>query len=143
MRAFFQSQLYRFLSWSLFGLWFLGLNLLSSLPANDLPKLDLWQHMDKVFHFGAFALGGFFLATAWSAGRSQIFSRRFVLSFLMLAAFGIVDELRQLVIAGRTGGDWGDAVANISGALAGCFVAWLVHRRFLVGFFQNGTTVAD
>jgi VanZ family protein len=143
MRAFFQSRLYRLISWSLFGLWFVGLNLLSSLPANDLPKLDLWQHMDKAFHFGAFALGGIFLTTAWSAGSTQNFSRSFMLSFLILAAFGVLDELRQLLIAGRSGGDWGDVLANTVGALVGCFVVWMIHRRFLADFFHHGTTAAD
>lgn len=131
MRSFLVGPIYRGICWFLFTLWFLGLNFLSSLSSSDLPKLDLWKHMDKVFHFSIFSIGGFLLATAWAAGKIPPPFRRFILAFALLAVFGLIDEIRQLATPGRTGGDWGDALANTLGSLTGVAFSWFLHAHFL------------
>ncbi len=102
--------------------------------------MGLWDHLDKVFHFLAFVLGGFFLATAWTAGHEIPPRRRFILAFLIIVLFGMLDELRQLFIPGRSGGDGGDALANSLGTLVGCLAAWLFQWQILRPLLRHGTT---
>lgn len=104
--------------------------------------MGTWPHLDKVLHFLAFAIGGFLLSTAWVAGYATLPRRRFLLAFVLLLLFGLADEMRQLLVPGRSGGDWGDFTANALGTMAGVLFSWFIHAHFL-SFFRNPPPVAS
>ncbi len=129
--AFNHTKPYRILCWSLFGLWFVTLNIVSSIPFPEVPATLSFKFSDKIAHFGIFGLGAFLLAAAWCASKRGLSVKRFVNVFLLLTLMGIADEIRQLFIPGRSGADLGDMTANTIGALAGTVFAWFIHVHFL------------
>jgi len=131
MNDFFQSRWYSVICWSAFGLWFVTINILSSIPASEIPPVFHWQFGDKIVHLVIFVSGAFLLATAWCSSRSGTPLIRFVIVFILLLALGIVDEFHQLFVPGRSGLDWSDMLANLLGSLLGTAVAFVLHRYFL------------
>lgn len=95
----------------------LGLGSIPSLtPPVDLP-------LDKVGHFGMFAVLGALLAHGLQ--RAQL---RASIAWPLLAGLviGAADELHQRTVPGRSA-EWGDLAADV----AGCAVALLLARRAL------------
>ena len=100
------------LAWALLILW------LGSLPSLT-PPLDL--PLDKVGHFGMFAVLGALLA--FGLHRARV---RAAIAWPLLAgaAVGALDELHQRSVPGRSA-EWADLAADV----AGCALAlWLTHR---------------
>lgn len=135
--AFFQSRTYVVACWCLFVLWFVTINILSSLPNPQAPPAFSFPHADKAVHFLMFFSGALVLATAWNAGKNSPRVSRFFWTFVLLAILGVLDEFRQLAIPGRSGADPGDMIANATGALAGAALACLIHLRHARVFFRN------
>ncbi len=110
----------------LLGIWFVGLWLVSSLPGNAV-SLPAFPHADKIAHFGYFLGGGFLLAWLirclgkWSAWRVAI------AVFVITAAVGAADELHQTFTPGRSGGDPGDWLADVSGGFAGAWIFLMIY----------------
>jgi VanZ family protein len=80
------------------------------------PTVDLGGFNDKFLHFGAYAGLAFLLAWSLAGFRPTI---RVILSvILIVAVYGMLDELTQLLIPARSGelGDWG---ADIAGCMVG------------------------
>lgn len=90
---------------------------LCSVPGNDIPKVTLFEHVDKVVHASMF----FVFAFLWI----QALGQKYVLQIIIAAIlFGIAIELYQkYCIVGRSMDPW-DAVADGFGA-----ALWLVLRR--------------
>lgn len=117
-------------AWLIFAFWFLGINLLSSLPGSSIPSGPEIPHFDKIAHFVIFFTGSFLLDNALrQAGRPLGFPR-FLLAFGIVAAIGIVDELRQVFTPGRDGACPYDMIANFLGALTGASLSLTAHASF-------------
>jgi VanZ family protein len=102
--------------WAALILW------LSSLPPRELPEAAfmLW---DKTNHFLAYLLGGWLAASALRVSRPGTHVVGNLLGAVMLiAGFGVVDEMLQELTPGRHGGDLGDWSADVLGAVAGALL---------------------
>jgi len=110
----------------LLAMWLGGLWLLSSLPGDEV-QLPSFNNADKVAHFGYFLGGGFLLA--WLLRRLVKWPnwQVAVAVFLLLAIVGAVDELHQTWTPGRSGGDRGDWLADVSGGLAGAWIFLTIY----------------
>ncbi|QDU97442.1 VanZ family protein [Lignipirellula cremea] len=85
------------------------------------------QHSDKLLHFTAYLILAFLAVVVlntpdWSRWK------RYALIFGLLAAYGAIDELFQLMVPGRTADVW-DWLADMAGA--GCGLALFIAVRAL------------
>lgn len=110
----------------LLGIWFVSLWLLSSLPGNDV-HLPPFPHADKIAHFGYFLGGGFLLAWLLRSLRKWSAWRVAITVLVLIAAIGMADELHQTFTPGRSGGDPGDWLADVSGGFAGAWVFLMIY----------------
>jgi VanZ family protein len=81
---------------------------------------------DKLMHTSAFAGLAFLLASAWQQLTGRLTGRHLCAAWLLLAAYGVVDELTQIPV-GRSC-DIRDWVADISGITVGLLAFWLWQR---------------
>lgn len=109
----------RILGWALSLAYMALIFHLSHKPAIEIPPL--FPHQDKVFHFCEYFGLGFLLALALPYGATR---RRFLLAFLLAAAYGISDEIHQSFVPGRDASVW-DWLADAAGAWMG---AWVLLR---------------
>ena len=117
----------------LFIAWAVLLFLLSSLSKTMPEGGPEIPHIDKVMHFGYFFGGGIILGT-WSLLRktdTSIASLPFVVSFLVLASVGALDEYHQTFTPGRSGNDPFDWMADVLGSAFGLVLANLLHPFIL------------
>jgi VanZ family protein len=108
-------------AWGPAALWAAVLFLVSSRPT--LPS-DLSNHLDKVAHFAAYLVLGFFLARGAAHWRIAMW---WALS--MGVAYGASDEWHQSFVPGRSPsvGDW---IADAAGSAAGVLIfVWLLRSR--------------
>lgn len=83
-----------------------------SLPGNDLPKINVFDHFDKVVHFMFFL--GFFLL--WSF--SGTFKNKLII-FILAILFGFgIEFYQKYFVAGRSFDVW-DGIWDSLGALIG------------------------
>ena len=75
------------------------------------------NHLDKVFHFAAFAGLAFLLGWVLSQNRQITFANG-ILVFLTASVYAACDEWTQAFVPGRDPDVW-DAAADIVGAFAG------------------------
>lgn len=101
-------------------LWFLAgvviaavIAVLSLLPANRLPNVNMW---DKLEHMLAYVLLAFWFG-------SVIFRRDFPGLVIALLVFGALIELAQGVMGLGRQADWRDLMANAVGAVLGVALA--------------------
>jgi VanZ family protein len=120
-------------AWLSFGLWFLGLNLASSLPSTALPPVFHFPHADKFLHFVAFFAGASLLYLALRASPGKFFRNlpHALCAFALVGSFGILDEFRQLLTPSRSGADPLDMLANLIGAFAGAFATHYLYGRLV------------
>jgi VanZ family protein len=100
--------------------------LLASLAgATDLPESPALPHLDKLAHFGVYAVLGVLLGVGWLKGGRRP-ARGWLLAYALL--LGLSDEVRHSRMAERTGevGDW---VADALGAATGLYAATRLGRR--------------
>ncbi len=113
--------------WFALAVWAGVILWLSSLGAEQLPDAAFLA-WDKLNHFLAFAAGGWLAAAALGASRRGSRVRtRVVFAVLLVASFGAVDEMSQLLSPGRSGGDLYDWIADLIGAIAGALLACFTH----------------
>lgn len=127
------------LPWSLLLLsWAAALVFFSSQEAGTLPSVAI-RHGDKIAHFGYFAAGGFVLAGLLYTYRLKRIRWRwiFLVCCLVAAAVGWLDEWHQSFVAGRSGNDFGDWLADVLGGTAGSLIA----RGMLGGRDRRGSEV--
>ena len=109
--------------------WAGGILWLSSLTPQELPAAAFiaW---DKVNHVLAYAVGGWLAAGALRLSRPLApVVGRIVLAVMVVAAFGVIDEMVQTMTPGRTGGDIGDWIADVLGASIGAVASIPSQRR--------------
>lgn len=110
-------------------LWAVGVFVLSSLPGPALPQIESAFPLDKIAHFGLYAIGGLLLgslllrATRWHAAIVLL------AGVVALALFGLLDEWYQQLTPGRTGADPLDWVADLAGALTGLIATNRIHGQ--------------
>jgi VanZ family protein len=106
-------------------LYYLLIFALSSQNLNlDLPGLGF----DKVAHFIEFSLLGFFLSVGYFNAFRFSAAVKAVLVFLTGLPLGILDEIHQLYVPGRTSAI-GDAVADAAGIVWGILMYLYLARR--------------
>ncbi len=115
--------------WTSFGLWVVALSLVSALPANNAPGIEL-PHFDKVMHFSFFFVGAGLLGAALRESFGRWSGVVFWIALGVMAGFGLLDEWRQLHVPGRSGGDFFDWLADLSGAACGLLVLRSIYGRF-------------
>jgi VanZ family protein len=87
------------------------------------------QHLDKLYHFLAYALLGGLLATTWQLTVGVLSSRHLWLTWIAVAVVGAVDEFTQLIV-GRDC-EFSDWAADVAGALVGILIfVWLRRSLF-------------
>ncbi|PMR74617.1 VanZ family protein [Billgrantia endophytica] len=88
-------------------------------PGSEMPDTLPW---DKFNHFVGY--GGL----AWLVGLAGVRLRR---AFVAVVLYGIVIEYAQIPVPDRSGGDWGDILANTLGAATGLLVLHALRRSVL------------
>lgn len=115
------------LLWSALGCWAAGVLWLASLSPPELPDAAFLLS-DKINHFLAYAVGGWLAANAVTVSRPRAsVTARLVSAVLIVTAVGVLDESLQRFTPGRAGGDIGDVIADLFGALAGASLGLLVR----------------
>lgn len=113
------------------ALWLGLLFVLSSLPGGTLPlpKVNI-PHIDKVFHFGYFFVGGLLLALLARRTLRWRGLKMFAAVIVVIAVLGAMDERRQSRTPNRTGNDPGDFAADCAGGITGAIViGWIYVRK--------------
>jgi VanZ family protein len=111
------------ISWTPAALWMILIFLLSSRPSVPLPSVT---HLDKLAHFGAYAILGSFLA--WGQRRTGVLSPVWMVAIGI--AYGASDEFHQSFVPGRSA-ELGDWIADSLGVIVGVagFHLWRRGRR--------------
>lgn len=82
------------------------------------PAPAPFPYFDKVLHFGAFGVLGFFTARWLAAAVSAEIPRLMILSVVLVGLYGVSDEIHQVFVPLRSP-DVGDAWADLLGAACG------------------------
>lgn len=102
--------------------------ILTSLPSDQLPSVEI---SDKINHFLAFFVLGFFLnlTLKYQNKFPSYKESALILSLIIASLYGLMDELHQLLVPGRSAEvlDW---VADFIGAFTGNFLAEFIYRKF-------------
>jgi VanZ family protein len=100
----------------------------TSLPANDIPALGLY---DKFYHLAAYAVLSFFLNLTLIYQRKSkfLFEKSAIAAIIISSIYGALDEIHQLFVPGRSAEilDW---AADLIGAFLGVYAVYLILRRF-------------
>ena len=107
--------------------WCVLLFALSALPFRT--GAETFRGADKAVHAAEYAVLGFLLARALLlTGPHRTRARNFALAAGLGAAYGLTDELHQLLVPERAF-EWGDLAADALGAAAGAAVRVLAAGR--------------
>lgn len=108
------------------AVYWLVLFVLTSLPASKLPETNI---NDKVEHYIAFCVLSILLTLTFQFQKriAALYKRPYLFSILLVAFYGMVDELHQSFIPGRfcDAKDW---MADVLGGLAGIAIVLLIKR---------------
>ncbi|MDY0127085.1 MAG: VanZ family protein [Candidatus Cloacimonadaceae bacterium] len=104
-------------------LWMLLIWTVSSLPAKDLPSVDIWG-FDKLAHLGIYLIWGILAVLFLSKRKSSTAVVCFSFSLMLLIA--ALDEYHQHYIPGRQVSGY-DLLANATG-LALPFILYIVFK---------------
>lgn len=116
--------------YTVFAIWFATLWWLSS-GVPDVPEGLKFQASDKVLHFGYFFGGGGLFSAALFLHKPDLHtSTRMLIVIILVTMVGVIDEIHQSYIPGRSGNDVGDLIADFIGAIVGALV-FQRFRRFL------------
>ncbi len=117
--------------------WAVVIFLLSSVPSSEIPKLEILSH-DKLIHETIFFIFGVFVYRALDPGiASHVFNwKRALVSFAIVVGYGILDELHQHFVPGRTP-DIYDALADATGGLISLVVMFGYVRMRFSGLNKN------
>ena len=98
----------------------------SSIPGARLD-FQLIRHADKLAHLSIFGVLGLLLLRAMARTTRLAPAARVVVAVALVAAFGVTDELHQMLVPGRTA-EVADVAADATGALLGCLLFWAGGR---------------
>lgn len=115
---------------------------ISHQPKLTPPGIDLFPHVDKIFHFGAYFVMGLLAWLAFSALTNATASQTgssehliAVLAWLFCALYGASDEFHQSFVVGRdmSALDW---LADAAGAASAVFLLEK-KKAFLIPFARK------
>ena len=92
-------------AWGAVAVWWLAMLLVTSVPGDMVPALpDLGFRIDRVVHFGMYAVQGVLIARALGRRAPTVL----LLAWLVLSVVGALDEVHQMWLPGREAevGDW-------------------------------------
>lgn len=114
--------------WGWLLTWAVLLFILSSESNPPMPGPE-FPSRDKVLHCAYFSGGAFcFLLGLWGRG-SPLKTWRFAVAGMLFTGFaGALDEFHQTFTPGRSGNDFFDWLADLSGGLLGAMIALLFLR---------------
>ena len=109
-------------------LWALLIFVASSIPATKLPKFIVFGH-DKLIHLAVFFIFGVFVYRSLEprAKPPVLDWRRVAWAVGLVVSYGIIDELHQGLVPGRTV-DVVDACADAAGGLLSAAAVYLLYR---------------
>jgi VanZ family protein len=117
------------------GIWAFVILMVSSIPRLAPPPLGL-TFTDKIAHFSEYlVLGVLSLHAFFKSGYGG--RNSFRAAFVICAAYGMLDELHQYLIPGRTV-EILDMIANISGSLAGAGLTLIFKSRVMKPPISHG-----
>ncbi len=97
---------------------------LSSRRGSDLEGLGLGSFLGNGAHVAVFGVLGGLVFLAWPGP----LARRLPWSTGVTLAYGIVDELHQAMVPGRSA-SFADVLSDVAGGLlAGCVLVWILNR---------------
>ena len=100
----------------------------TSLPANDIPALGLY---DKFYHLGAYTVLSFFLylTLIYQKKSKFLFEKAGIATIIVTSVYGALDEVHQIFVPGRSAEilDW---AADLIGACLGVYIVYLMIKRF-------------
>lgn len=110
--------------------WALIIFAASSIPASKLPRI-VFKINDKLIHTAIFFVFGLLVyrALEFRMRRSSFDWRRAVLTVTAVALYGVLDEVHQAFVPGRTSDAWDATVDAVGGALSACILYILYRRR--------------
>jgi VanZ family protein len=108
--------------------WALVIFTASSFPAAKLPRF-VFKINDKLIHVSIFLVFGLFVyrALELKVRRGSFELRRALLTVSAVAAYGILDELHQIFVPGRTPDIW-DVAADTVGGILSALILYFVYR---------------
>lgn len=115
--------------WCAFVLWAAVIFYLSSLTGREIARLSPFDLWDKLTHFSAFAVGGFLLAAALRGSVAWPWKKLTIFAIVAISLYGVADEIHQLFTPFRSGGDFGDWLADTLGGGAGVILFRFLHAR--------------
>jgi len=116
-------------------IYWLFLLTMTSLPGKDLPDLHI---SDKLEHFSAYMVLTIFLTFTLLLQNKFRFLKKhaYLLTFLLVALYGALDELHQLFIPGRSC-DIMDWTADVSAACFGVFIVYFIVKGVRYGLKKS------
>ncbi|MDI6765358.1 MAG: VanZ family protein [Bacteroidota bacterium] len=108
--------------------WALFIFVASSIPAKSLPPMTLLRY-DKLIHIGLFLIFGLLIYRALGTGKNKysLALGRVILSVSIVILYGVLDEIYQGTVPGRTLDVW-DAVADTIGGVLAALVIYIQYR---------------
>lgn len=98
----------------------------SSIPAEDIPKFDI-PGIDKLFHLVEYFILGILLVRAFANSYDKAsFKLILLLSVLIASIFGVLDELHQRFVPGRSPEIF-DIFSDIIGSFLGALLS--IHKE--------------
>lgn len=112
--------------WTPVLLWMSLIYYSSSIPGEDMPKIDI-PNIDKLFHFVEYFILGALLVRAFANSSDKAnFKLILLLSILIASVYGILDEFHQRFISGRSPEIF-DIFSDIIGSLSGALLS--IHKE--------------
>ncbi len=110
--------------------WAVAITIVSSIPYLSTPNAK-FGYVDKIAHFCEYFILG--LLTAHAVRGFRVPLRIFAVSAALASLYGVLDELHQLIVPGRSVEAW-DMIADVLGAvLASALYVSRYQRRFARG----------
>lgn len=113
----------RALRWALAIGWAAVIWVLSSIPASRLPAVQVWN-LDKLVHAAVFGILAVLTQRAIDRPRGV---PRAIVVFLLVTAWGVLDEFHQRFVPGRVPSVY-DAIADAVGAALAIGIAGKLRR---------------
>ncbi len=116
------------LLWLTFAAWIALLFYASSQPGKIGPENPI-LYWDKILHFTFFSGGAMSLGASIRATFAIRWATIFLVVMILLCGIGLGDEIHQLFVTGRSGGDPFDWLADLLGTAAGLAVLRLLYAQ--------------
>ena len=115
-------------------LWAILIFVASSIPATKFPDLKIFTY-DKVLHISIFFIFGLLVYRAFERRSKSPSSRlwRIIIAALIVIFYGILDEVHQGTVPGRTFDVWDMTADAVGGILSSLITYWhLKYKRLPV-----------